>query len=129
WVAESVAGEDTAALTSHDPSTLPRAADPSVVRPILSRGLGVLRDRDGIADAIHALYPIARGDGAASDPAIVGLMMAVSALRREESRGGHYRTDRPETLRSAKPSQLSLADALAAAHDIANTPYLRLARS
>ncbi|MBR0752550.1 L-aspartate oxidase [Bradyrhizobium jicamae] len=129
WVAESVAGANAGRLTSHDAATLPPAPDPSVVRPILSRGLGVLRDRDGIADAIHALYPIARGNGAASDPAIVGLMIAISALRREESRGGHYRTDRPETLRSAKPSELSLADALAAAHDIADTPYLRLARS
>jgi L-aspartate oxidase len=129
WVAESVGGAGAGPLVSRDAGTLPAAPDPSVVRPILSRGLGVLRDRDGIADVIRRLAPIARGNGAASDPAIVGLMIAISALRREESRGGHYRTDRPETLRAAKPSQVTLADALAAAHDIADTPYLRLARS
>jgi L-aspartate oxidase len=89
-----------------------------VVRPILSQGLGVLRDRDSICRAIRSLYPIAHRRGAASEPAMVGLMIAVSAYRREESRGGHYRSDFPTTLPSAVPSSICLAEAFDAARDI-----------
>ena len=68
--------------------------------------------------------PIASGNGAASDPALVGLMIAVAAHRREESRGGHYRTDFPDVLPSAVPSSITLADALAAANEIVETTTL-----
>jgi len=77
-----------------------------------------LRDRHGIERAIRGLYPIASGNSAASDPALVGLMIAVAAFRREESRGGHYRTDFPETLPAAVPSSLTLVDAFAAIREI-----------
>jgi L-aspartate oxidase len=119
WVAESVGGAGTDALTLEDSGALPTTPDPSVVRPILSQGLGVLRDRDGIANAIDLLHPLACSRGAASDPAMVALMIAVAALNRAESRGGHYRTDHPETLPSAVPSSLSLTTTLEAARKIA----------
>jgi L-aspartate oxidase len=95
-----------------------------VVRPILSQGLGVLRDRHGIDRAIRGLYPFAGGNSAASDPALVGLMIAVAAFQREESRGGHYRTDFPKTRPAAVPSSLTLADAFAAACEIVETKSL-----
>jgi L-aspartate oxidase len=91
------------------------------VRPILSQGLGVLRDQGAIRDAVQNLCPIARGKSAASDPALVGLMIAVAAYQREESRGGHCRTDFPDTLPSAIPSSISLVDALSAAREIVET--------
>ena len=95
------------------------------MRAILSQGLGVLRDRHGIERSIRGLYPIASGRNAASDPALVGLMIAVAAWRREESRGGHYRSDFPDTLLpSARPSSISLAEALDAARDIVETGSL-----
>ena len=46
---------------------------------MMSQGLGVLRDRHAIGRAVRGLYPIANGRGAASDPALVGLMIAVAA--------------------------------------------------
>jgi L-aspartate oxidase len=94
------------------------------VRPILSQGLGVLRDRHGIERAIRGLYPIARGRGAAADPALVGLMIAVAAWRREESRGGHFRSDFPDALPAAVPSTIWLADALDTARDIVESGSL-----
>ncbi|MGY4312505.1 aspartate oxidase [Bradyrhizobium sp. JR3.5] len=113
---------------SDDP--LSPAADPSAVRPILTQGLGVLRDHDGIARAIRGLYPLARSPGGASDAALVGLMIAVAAIRREESRGGHFRTDFPHTALSAAPSSLTRAEALAAVHDIVESKLpARSARS
>jgi L-aspartate oxidase len=48
-------------------------------------------------------------------------MIAVAAYRREESRGGHYRTDFPDTLPAAVPSSISLVDALGAAREIVET--------
>ena len=63
------------------------------VRAILSRYAGVLRDAAGLAAAVAALSALP----AASDPAALGLMMAVAMQRRAESRGGHTRTDFPET--------------------------------
>ena len=117
WVAESIKGVSAGCLRPHPADSLPQS-DPSVVRPILSQGLGVLRDRDSICRAIRSLYPIAHRRGAASEPAMVGLMIAVSAYRREESRGGHYRSDFPATLPSAVPSSIGLADAFDAARDI-----------
>ncbi|KJC56842.1 L-aspartate oxidase [Bradyrhizobium sp. LTSPM299] len=130
WVAASVAGtrEGTPAMPRAE--TIPPAADPAYVRPILTQGLGVLRDRDGIERTIRGLYPLARGQGATSDAALVGLMIAVAAVRREESRGGHFRTDFPDTAPSAVPSSFTRTDALAAARDIVeSTPSVRSAKS
>jgi L-aspartate oxidase len=84
----------------------------------------VLRDRHGIERAIRGLYPITNGKSAASDPALVGLMIAVAAWRREESRGGHFRSDFPDALPSAVPSTISLTEALDAASDIVETGSL-----
>ena len=118
WVAESVNGVAGNAAALRTPTALPPASDPSVVRPLVSQGLGVLRDRPAIERTIRGLYPIATGNGAAADPALVGLMIAVAALRREESRGGHYRTDFPDTLLKGVPSTFTLAEALGAAGEI-----------
>ena len=92
---------------------MPEAPDPALVRGLVSASLGVLRERASLLSAIEALLPPARGDGQASDPALVALMIAVAALDRRESRGGHYRTDWPETdAWQARTRRLTLADAL-----------------
>jgi L-aspartate oxidase len=124
WVAQSVRGASQGLLKTRAVETPAPASDPSAVRPILSQGLGVLRDRHGIERAIRSLYSITGGRTAASDPALVGLMIAVSAWRREESRGGHFRSDFPDTLPSAVPSSISLAEALSTARDIVETGSL-----
>jgi L-aspartate oxidase len=56
----------------------------------------MLRERAGLLGAIAALRPLAEGDGPAADPALVGLAVAAAALLREESRGGHCRSDFPD---------------------------------
>jgi L-aspartate oxidase len=124
WVAESVLGASRGPLKTRAANAPPPASDPSAVRPILSQGLGVLRDRHGIERAIRGLYPLASGHSAAGDPALVGLMIAVAAWRREESRGGHFRSDFPDAVASAVPSFISLADALDTARDVFETESL-----
>jgi L-aspartate oxidase len=56
-------------------------------------------------------------------------MMSVAAHAREESRGGHFRTDCPDTLPLARPSRFTLSQAIEAAQRIAETaqPSLRSA--
>jgi len=115
WVADSVAGTAAGGAAPLAPPAPPPAPDPAAVRPTLSRHLGVLREAAGLEAALATLLPLAAGDGPAGDPAAVGLMIAVAALRRTESRGAHHRTDFP--CRAAEPRRirLRLDEALAAA--------------
>jgi L-aspartate oxidase len=122
WVAKDVL-EDIAATSSIRRRDLTLAdgeidSDPTSVRPILSRAAGVLRNGEGLRAAARALYPLAVSRQPASDPAIVGLMIAIAALRRQESRGAHARTDFPDHANLARRATLRLDDALEAAHDL-----------
>ncbi|MGY3453267.1 L-aspartate oxidase [Bradyrhizobium sp. USDA 4353] len=127
WVAESVAGTLPRAAKPGEAAAIPAVSNPAAVRPLLSDALGVLRDRDRMAAAIRSLLPLALGADAAADPALVGLMMTVAAFAREESRGGHCRSDCPDTLPIAQPSRFTLSSAVAAAQEIAEAerPSLR----
>jgi len=51
-------------------------------------------------------------------------MIAVAAWRREESRGGHYRSDYPDALPLVAPSSISLVETFEAARDIVETGFL-----
>ena len=118
WMAQDIAA--SAAVGRHQPRLPDGSAlrsDPASVRPILSRAAGVLRDADGLRAAARALYPLAISQSAASDPAIAGLMIVMSALRRRESRRAHARTDFPAHANPARRSTLRLDDALEAARD------------
>ena len=90
-VAENVAGTPAghaAPLASVD-TPQPQTTDDT--RKILSQHAGVLRDAQGLTEAIEALSALAQDN----EPAALGLMMAVAMRRRTESRGGHTRTDYP----------------------------------
>jgi L-aspartate oxidase len=119
WVAESVAGSPGGrakpAIAGDQPSP-----DPMDLRPLLWRALGVVRDGEGLKAAVRALLPLA----AASDPAAIGLMVAIAALQRQESRGAHYRTDFPHRAAVARRSELTLDAAVAAARELTCAPTL-----
>jgi L-aspartate oxidase len=118
WVAESIAATPPGRNRPLFAAALPPPAGPLAVRPVLSGAAGVLRDRDGLVEAVRALLPLACSDGPASDPAIVALMITIAALRREESRGAHFRTDCPHSCTAPGRVTLRLTEALRAAHEI-----------
>lgn len=98
---------------------LPIPSDPSSVRPIVSRSLGVLRNAHTMKAAIASLLPLAEGNGPATDPALVALSVAVFASLREESRGAHARTDYPVRLSQTQRRRMTLESILDAACEMA----------
>jgi L-aspartate oxidase len=110
WVAQSVAGTAPRRLKLPPAPALPPPAEAGAVRPIISAGLGVVRDRAGLTAAIAALRPLAFGGGPAADPAAVGLVVATAALARAESRGAHWRSDFPYRSRTPRRSTLRLSE-------------------
>lgn len=124
--ARDISGVPANGIGSVIAAKLPAPADASLVRPIVSRHLGVLRNADAVNGAIAALLPLAESTGPAADPAIVALLIAVFASLRMESRGAHARTDFPLRLADAQRRRMRLSDALEIAHA---TPPYSLARS
>jgi succinate dehydrogenase/fumarate reductase flavoprotein subunit len=79
------------------------------VQDLMWRQVGLFRDREGLTTALNVLDPLWRemdariSGGEPLDPAswraasivTVGRLITRAALRREESRGGHFRSDFP----------------------------------
>jgi L-aspartate oxidase len=112
WVAESLAAAPAGCKRPLAAPQLPESPDPIAVRPLLSRAAGVVRDRGRLVEGLHAVLPLACSDLPATDPAIVALMIMIAALRREESRGAHFRTDFPRSNAAARRATLGLDEAL-----------------
>ena len=83
-----------------------RATGREALRHIMTEKLGVIRDRQGMIAAIRDIAEIAeaaeKDDSRLADMALVARMIAVSALQRTESRGGHCRSDYPDSLETWK---------------------------
>ncbi|HEY3918192.1 MAG TPA: L-aspartate oxidase [Stellaceae bacterium] len=122
WVAESIAVSPARAKRSLPPIALPPAPDPTPLRAIMEEKVGLERDAASLKAAVATLLPLAE-EGAAAHPAMVGLMVAVAAYLRRESRGGHWRSDFPETVPGeARRRSLRLGEALALAREIVDEP-------
>ncbi|MEQ1953974.1 L-aspartate oxidase [Mesorhizobium sp. CN2-181] len=121
WVATSVAATPLASPRRPRPAIVPPRPDAASIRPIASRALGIERDGGTLRQAAKVLAPIAAGHDSASDPALAALMMTVAALRREESRGSHFRTDFPGQHAQPQSPRLTLDETLEAAAILADT--------
>lgn len=68
------------------------------VKRLMWERVGIIRDRDGLRRAINEFDQILGGSISFSSRKFVtvGKLVATAALWREESRGGHYRSDFPE---------------------------------
>lgn len=73
------------------------------IQDVMWKGAGIVRTRIGMQEAIKALealaprvaHPRTRRSHEAANLHLAGLLVARSALAREESRGAHYRIDNP----------------------------------
>ena len=109
--AESAETKATTAspVVSRDGTAEPWTLDTTELSGLMWHDVGLFRDREGLARALDVLEPawkaldarlrdgrlLAADDWRAASIVTVGRLIARAALRREESRGGHYRTDCP----------------------------------
>ncbi|RWG17200.1 MAG: L-aspartate oxidase [Mesorhizobium sp.] len=115
WVGASVAGTSAGWQWPRMPAMVAVRPDPSSIRQVVSNALGIVRNGKAVREAVADLLPIAVGHTAAADPALVALLIAIAALRREESRGSHNRSDFPDRNPEALPSRLTLCTAFESA--------------
>jgi L-aspartate oxidase len=98
---------------------VPRNCAPSPLaeknlRAMMTSHVGVIRDGEGLEDAVRAFAAIERDTGniALRNMATSALLVAASAWSRRESRGAHYRSDYPsEAAASAHRTMTTLAKA------------------
>jgi L-aspartate oxidase len=93
---------DASSLQSTPSPELP-ADRPESVRALMWKSVGLFRTREGLTAAVDALDraavappPTTAGEWRARNLVTVARLIARAALRREESRGGHFREDFPE---------------------------------
>lgn len=102
--------------------TQPAVAEPArerALRQLMTASVGVIRDGAGLSGALGEILRLERATvPSLRNMATAALMVTAAALRRRESRGGHYRSDFPETdPAQAQRTFLTLDDARAIAHD------------
>ena len=86
---------DIKASTGLVPDALP-FAPLQTLRVAMSEKCGVVRDAKGLQELIDLIDTLEAEHGPAH-PLVTARLMAEAALRRKESRGGHYRSDYPDT--------------------------------
>jgi L-aspartate oxidase len=134
--------EDIAGRAIPSPARLPEAlvapCNPAIdvvvekrLRTLMSSHVGVIRDSDGLAEAVRSLAALERDATSTMlrNMATTALMVATSAFARNESRGAHFRSDYPtEVPALAQRSMTTLAVAREVAESLAELPLRRTAQ-
>jgi len=99
------------------------------VRTLMDACVGVERDARGLRAALRELLALRETSGPLTRrAATAGLLIAVAALERRESRGGHFRSDIPFKARQhVAPRRWSLEEAVAAVQGSAGPDPVALA--
>jgi L-aspartate oxidase len=120
----AVSGQQAGSEIRNPQSAISTAVRKRVKRLMWER-VGILRDRDGLARALREFDQIAAGELTTSSRNFVTLarLVATAALWREESRGGHFRTDFPETYDSWRVHSVQRLDA-----EIVSAPEINFRR-
>ena len=114
--ADDVRGQLIAGALRGTPPAPPRFASPApphVLRNAMTRDVSLERDATGLRAALDV---ITRIETASAEPALLNMtaaakLVAAAALARRESRGGHWRTDYPQTGADGVRTFMTLADA------------------
>ncbi|WP_414476373.1 L-aspartate oxidase [Microvirga sp. M2] len=132
WIADDIRG------LVHQPSTGPLPSPPLTsplqsgpmdhpspvrqqIRPAMDRQVGVLRNAPGLQQAVRHFSVLVHEVQSTGerDAALVSLMIAVSAYKRNESRGAHQRLDHTQ-LMPEQHTEMTLDQALRIAAEIDN---------
>ena len=108
-------------------SAPPEADLEARLRETMSAHVGVIRNADGLAKAIHVFSEIesASESVALRNMATTALLVATSAYVREESRGAHFRSDFPDSSADfARRTMTTLSAARHVAADLMRTPSI-----
>ncbi len=115
-VADDVRGHLAQGALRGAPPAPPRFASPApphVLRSAMSRDVALERNEQGLKSALDV---IARLETTSPEPALLNMIAAAklvtaAALARQESRGGHWRSDYPQTEKTGVRTFMTLADA------------------
>ena len=124
-IAEDIAGQAIPSPTRLPEALItPRSGAPDAgavkrLRTIMSANVGVIRERDGLADAVRSFAALEHTATsiAVRNMATSALLVAVAAWSRRESRGAHFRSDHPAEVPALTQRTMTT---LAEAHDIAD---------
>jgi L-aspartate oxidase len=98
----------------------------TVLRRTMTDLVGVERDGDGLREALRRIAQLERAQAPLSRPFLnmcaAATLIAAAALKREESRGGHHRSDHPDANPEARPTETTLAEARAIRDAAEETP-------
>lgn len=130
WIADDISHANSsptrassASETAIQSASAPATERVAELRRLMMTKVGVVREARGLARAIGKLASVAfdpKNSPALADRALVGLLIAIAAWQRTESRGGHFRSDCPAPAQAwARPSTLTLDTARSAASAIA----------
>lgn len=103
----------------------PDAAAVKRLRTIMSRHVGVVRDADGLSEAVHHVAALEREatSVALHNMATSALLVAASAWSRRESRGAHIRIDHPTDVPAlAQRTMTTLAAVREVAESLSERP-------
>ena len=95
---------------------------PKRLREAMTGYLGLVRNEHGIVQALDVIGTMERasnGEPSLLNMAAAAKLVGVAGLQRRESRGAHFRSDYPHTLKSFARSVLTLADANRLVADVA----------
>jgi L-aspartate oxidase len=136
-IAEDIAGH---AILS--PSRLPEAlvtprggatdaASVKQLRTMMSTHVGVIRERDGLAEAVRSFAALEHAATSITvrNLATAALLVAAAAWSRRESRGAHFRSDHPADVPAlAQRTMTTLAAARETADGLTEHPMPRIAQ-
>ncbi|MBB5516222.1 L-aspartate oxidase [Rubricella aquisinus] len=125
-IAQHIAGQDAAEGQPRPIDIPPALMDgPGAVAPddavrslrqLMADHVGVERSADGLTTALKGIAALEAAHAPASRAFLnmthAATLIAAAALDRRESRGGHYRTDTPDTDQTAAPTRITLDEAL-----------------
>jgi L-aspartate oxidase len=136
-IAEDIAGRSIPSPARlPDMLVTPRGGEPDTpavtrLRAMMSAHVGVIRDGDGLAEAVRSFAAIEQETAsiAVRNMATSALLVAATAWTRRESRGAHFRSDHPADVPAlAQRTMTTLAAARDVVESLNERPRIRTAQ-